>query len=157
MKINKEAILRGWREESGLWRVPLSNASPKTKSEYVLLSKETEHALNNVYDLPSTAETIRYLHACAGFPTKTTWLKAIRAGNYATWPSLTVKAAAEQFPESDETQQGNRRNIKLGIRSTKMQKNETIIKNGTELTLPLRKHNDVYVTIDDPKETIYTN
>ena len=33
MKINKGAILRGWREESGLWRVPLSNASPKSKSE----------------------------------------------------------------------------------------------------------------------------
>ena len=38
-----------------------------------------------------------------------------------------------------------------------MRKNETIIKNGTELTLPLQKHNDVYITIDNAKETIYTN
>ena len=65
MTINKEAILRGWRETAGLWRVPLSKTTTPIKSEYVLLSKETEHTINNVYDLPSTSETIRYLHACA--------------------------------------------------------------------------------------------
>jgi hypothetical protein len=72
MTINKEAILRGWQETSGLWRVPLAETTTSTKSKYVLLSKETDHTINNVYDLPSTAETIRYLHASAGFPSKTT-------------------------------------------------------------------------------------
>jgi len=38
MKINKEAILQGWREESGLWRVPLFNTSLKTKAQYILFS-----------------------------------------------------------------------------------------------------------------------
>ena len=157
MTINKDAILRGWQEPSGLWRVPLSNTAAPTKSEYVLLTKEIEHAIHNVYKLPSTAEIIRYLHASAGFPTKTTWLKAIRAGNYVSWPGLTAKAVNKYFPESDETQQGHMRNVKQGIRSTKERKTETVIKEGVELTQPLRKHNNVYVRIDDAKETIYTD
>ena len=159
LEINHDAILRGWREASGLWRVPLSKDAYSTQAEYVLLSKETEEAISNVYELPSIKESIRYLHACAGFPTKATWLKAIRAGNYATWPNLTAKAVAKYFPESDETQQGHMRNIKQGLRSTKERKQNIEIKqeDGSNLTLPLPKHNDVYVRIDEAKETIYTD
>ena len=47
--------------------------------------------INNVYDLPSIEPEIRYLHGAAGFPTKATWLKAIRNGNYLTWPLVNVK------------------------------------------------------------------
>ena len=35
-----------------------------------------EH-INNVYELPSIEQAVRYLHATAGHPTKHTWLKAI--------------------------------------------------------------------------------
>ena len=59
--------------------------------------------MNNVYELPNTAQTIRYLHACAGYPTKSTWLTAIRAGNYLSWPMLTASAVNKHFPESEET------------------------------------------------------
>ena len=122
LEVNHDAILQGWREASGLWRVPLSKNKDPKESEYVLLTKDTEEAISNIYELPSTKASIRYLHACAGFPTKATWLKAIRAGNYATWPNLTAKSVAKHFPESDETQQGHMRNIKQGLRSTKQQK-----------------------------------
>ena len=104
LEINKDAVLRGWRDnDSGLWRVPLNTNQPSIKSDYLLLPKETEEAILNVYELPSTKEAIRYLHACAGFPTKATWLKAIRAGNYSTWSNLTAKAVTKHFPELDET------------------------------------------------------
>jgi hypothetical protein len=33
--------------------------------------------IHNVYELPSLEPTIRYLHATAGFPPKSTWLKAV--------------------------------------------------------------------------------
>ena len=52
---------------------------------------KTTEAINNFYDLPSIKHTIRYLHTSAGFPTKLTWTKSIKAGNYLTWPFLTVK------------------------------------------------------------------
>jgi hypothetical protein len=47
---------------------------------------------NNVYSLPSILQTITYLHAAAGFPVKETWMDAIKAGNFITWPSLTTMA-----------------------------------------------------------------
>jgi hypothetical protein len=40
--------------------------------------------IHNVYKQPSLEPTIRYLHAAAGFPPKSTWLKAVRQGNYST-------------------------------------------------------------------------
>ena len=39
-------------------------------------------AINNVYKLPRIGRAIRYLHAATGFPTRATWLKEIRKGNY---------------------------------------------------------------------------
>ena len=82
--IKTDAVLRGWRDPaSGLWRVPLQDEVAPHKSKYVLLDQATEEAIANVYELPSTEQIIRYLHACAGFPTRPTWLKAIKGGNYA--------------------------------------------------------------------------
>ena len=43
-------------------------------------------AINHTYELPSVEPAIRYLHAAAGFPTKATWLKAIRNGKFLSWP-----------------------------------------------------------------------
>ena len=69
---------------------------------------EPEHkGVANVYSLPSTSQTIKYLHAAAGYPVKDTWIKAIKSGNYTTWPGLTATAACKHFPESDETQKGH--------------------------------------------------
>ena len=77
-------------------------------------------AINNVYELPSIEPAIRYLHGAAGFPPKATWIKAIRNGNYLTWPLLTVKNVNKYFPESEETQKGHMRNQRQGVRSTKV-------------------------------------
>ena len=55
-----------------------------------------------------------------GFPTKDTWIQAIKNGHYMLWPGLTVKAATTHFPESIETQKGHMRKQKAGIRSTKV-------------------------------------
>ncbi len=45
------------------------------------------------YDLPSTRALIEYLHATAGYPMKATWIDAIKACNYKSWPGLTLAAA----------------------------------------------------------------
>ena len=50
-----------------------------------------DEAINNVYELPSTEPTIRYLHGAAGYPTKATWIKAIRKGKYQSWPLVNSK------------------------------------------------------------------
>ena len=121
VSVSKKAVIHGWRDpgSKGMWRIPLEPYKHPMKSEYILLNKEQEESVKSVYELPSTKEIVRYLHACAGFPTKTTWLRAIKAGNYATWPHLTAKAVRKHFPESDETAKGHMKNVKQGIRSTK--------------------------------------
>ena len=68
----------------------------KKKAQYAVLPKKFEETVNNVYKLPSTGKVVRYLHACAGFPTKATWIKAITGGNYATWPHLSIEAGWKQ-------------------------------------------------------------
>jgi hypothetical protein len=60
-----------------------------------------------VYNLPSTAQAIKFLHAAAGYPVKETWISAINFGNYVTWLGLTAKAVQRHFPESDEKQKGH--------------------------------------------------
>ncbi len=102
---------------------------------------------------------MRYLHACAGIPTKSTWLKAIRGGNYATWPHLSEEAVRKHFLESDETEQGHMRQVKQGVRSTKMKREvEThVLADGSRITIPLRKHNDIYVRVEEARETMYTD
>ena len=47
--------------------------------------------VHNVYKLPSMEQTVRYLHAAAGHPTKETWLKAIAKGNYTCGHSSTQR------------------------------------------------------------------
>jgi hypothetical protein len=59
---------------------------------------------------------VRYYHAAAGFPTKLTWIAAIKNKQYASWPGLTAEAVQKHFPESEETQKGHMKKQKAGIR-----------------------------------------
>ena len=150
VKIDAHAVIRGYRcPRTGLWRVPLqpiiinenedtlildsicgqfSNnkkyrvpSTPEIR-EHLQASIERidDESINNVYELPSIEQAVRYLHAAAGYPVKSTWLKAIRSGNYATWPLINVKNVAKHFPESEETQYGHMRSQRQGVRSTKV-------------------------------------
>eukprot|EP00804_Cyclotella_cryptica_P002412 CCRYP_004109-RA/>CCRYP_004109-RA protein AED:0.25 eAED:0.31 QI:0/0/0/1/0.33/0.25/4/0/631 len=148
INITERAVLTGYRcPRTGLWRIPLRPATVNDNTDTLILDSKcglqsthpryhvptpthirehlqaslqcnTDHILN-VYELPSIEQSIRYLHAAAGFPTKSTWLAAIRKGNYSTWPLITVKNAHKHFPQSEETQQGHMRNQRQGTRSTK--------------------------------------
>ena len=90
----------------------------KLFNNYTAHPKAT-NKINNMYELPSIEQAVRYLHGAAGSLTKETWLKAIRNGNYLTWPLITVKNVNKNFPESEETQKGHMRNQRQGFRSTK--------------------------------------
>ncbi len=85
----------------------------------VLLARtDKEEYDHNVYKLPSIEQTVQYLHAAAGHPTEDTSLKAIRKGNYNSWPLIDTKKARKYFPESEETQFGHMRGQRQGVRST---------------------------------------
>ena len=64
-------------------------------------------------------ELVRYYHAAAGLPTKTSCIVAINNNHYASWPGLDATAVAKHFPESDEMWKGHGRKIKYRLQSTK--------------------------------------
>ena len=92
-----------------------------------------------------------------GFPTKSTWIKAIKGGNYATLPYLSIETVRIYYPESNKMAQGHIKSVKEGIRSTKVKAPPLKVKleKGEELIRPLIKHNDVCIKVKEAKETMY--
>jgi hypothetical protein len=130
-KVSRAAILRGWFDRTAnLWQIPLIPVVLNSNTDTVLVNKPPAeflpdclpaiNTIHNVYKLKTQPELVRYLHACAGFPTKPSWIKAIKNRQYASWPGLTIKAAAKYFPESKETMKGCGCKTKSGLRSTKI-------------------------------------
>ncbi len=130
VSVTREAILPGWFDKkANLWRVPLLLVVCNPTTKTVLVAKPpTEFlpdypspldAIHNVYKLKTQAELIQYLHAAAGFPTKPTWLVAIKNKQFASWPGLTSKAVAKHYPESKETTKGHGQKGRSGLCSTK--------------------------------------
>ena len=114
-----EPIFQGWRENKlpRLWRVALSS-DKKQKVIYTTTSHNRPEA-SNVYDLPSMEALVRYMHAVAGFPVLSTWLKAIKNGNFNSWPGLTYDNADKYCPQSIETMKGHMVQSSQGVISTK--------------------------------------
>eukprot|EP00804_Cyclotella_cryptica_P019220 CCRYP_006117-RA/>CCRYP_006117-RA protein AED:0.10 eAED:0.09 QI:0/0/0/1/0/0/4/0/1232 len=180
INITERAVLTGYRcPRTGLWRIPLRPVTVNENTDTLILDSKcglqstqpryhvptpthirehlqaslqcnTDHILN-VYELPSIEQSIRYLHAAAGFPTKSTWLAAIRKGNYSTWPLITVKNVHKHFPQSEETQQGHMRNQRQGTRSTKQALPQA------EPRTPLPQLHDIFIRTYDTHGTLYTD
>jgi hypothetical protein len=76
-------------------------------------------AIHNIYKLKTQPELVRYYHAAAGFPTKPTWLKAIKNKQYASWPGLSIDAVMRHYPDTEETPKGHGQKSPSNLRSTK--------------------------------------
>ncbi len=135
--VSEATILKGWRcPHTKLWRIPITKVVTNKNTDTLLLDHPHGHDsinamyqvktmtvthdhircmgchaskehIHNVYELPSVKPSIQYLHGAVGFPTKPSWLKAIRRGNYNSWPLINVKNVGKYFPESEDTQKGH--------------------------------------------------
>jgi hypothetical protein len=109
----------------------------------------------NVYDLPSTKEVVRFLHAALGYPAKATLLTAAQHGNLVTFPGMTPQNISQLFPESDETQKGHMKQTKQGVRSTKVLDQDAMI--GFQ-PKPGVKQKDIYLTaFDATKNSMFSD
>jgi hypothetical protein len=129
----------------------------KPPTEFLPEQPHPSKAIHNLYELKVQPELVRYLHAAAGYPTKPTWIEAIKNKQFASRPGLTVKAVAKNFPESKETIKGHARKIKSGFRSTKQKEpaNEFEDEEKEVTTHPIRptiKQNDIFIKIYDVEE-----
>ena len=123
------AIARG-----NLWRIPLlptankpgadvdeSTATVAVSPQDILRANPPTipEQINSVYDLKTKPELIRYYHAADGFPTRPTWIAAIRNNQYQSWPVFDARSAFKFFPDTPEMWKVHGRKIKSGLRSTK--------------------------------------
>ncbi len=103
-----------------------------------------------------------YFHAAAGFPVNETFLDAVRAGNYATWPGLMTTLIAKHFPDSDKKQKGHMKGQRKGVGSTRVKPAYEIkIKPGTKDPSPKlvrnKKMDDIFVKNYKLAEEIHTD
>ena len=52
------------------------------KEKIYITTNQKNPAANSVYDLLSVEALVRYMHAASGFPVNSTWLRAIKHGNF---------------------------------------------------------------------------
>jgi hypothetical protein len=124
-------------------------------------------AIHNVYELKTQPELVRYYHAAAGFPTKPTWIKAIKNNQYALWPGLTADVVARHYPDSKETPKGHGRKAPSGQRSTKIttlaldDSDDVFGINNIEAPRPIKKERTVFYRVldmnDEAAQKIYTD
>ena len=89
------------------------------------------------------------MHAVCGYQVKSTWLKAIAAGNFIGWPLLNVQNVKKYYPETTETPKGHMNQTRKNVRSTKVFETS----NGTPLKG--KKFRDIGIHIYNVRETIF--
>ena len=131
----RKPVLQGWRDANGLWRLSRDETKP------IRASRSKQEVAANVYSLPSMPQTIRYLHAAAGFPPK---ILGSRQSKMETMPH-----GRESLPKHMKKQRQN-------VRSTK----QKLIVDGTtveiELTRTITKQN-ILVKVTNASETVFTD
>ncbi len=115
-----EQLLIAVRDEQGRYQIPLIQRwgqwQPQQPSKQ---ARKCLHQTNSIYDLSSTEQAIKWMHAVCRYPEKLTWLKAIKAGNYIGWPMLTECNVNKYYPEISETLKGHMNQMHKNVRSTK--------------------------------------
>ena len=149
-------ILIGKRDERGRYRIPLvqergqwlpRHPTPKTGA----ILREA----NNVYNLPSIEQAIKWIHAIFGFPAKSTWIKAIKAENYIGWPLLNIKNVTKYYPETVETPKGHLNQTRKQFHSIKPTLLPLEFSDAT--TLRGKKQRDVFTKVYDVRENIFSD
>jgi hypothetical protein len=115
-----EPILIGVRDSHGQYQIPLmqQRGQWQPRRSYKQARKALRQA-NSVYNLLSTKQAIKWMHAICGYPIKSTWLKAIKAGNHVGWPMLNECNVQKYYPKTIKTPKGHLNQTRKNVRSTK--------------------------------------
>ena len=94
----------GKRNKRGRYHIPLMQHRGQWQPRQP--SKKARKALreaNSMYDLPSTEQAIKWMHAVCGYPVKSNWQKVVKAGKFVGWPLVTARNVKKYYPETNET------------------------------------------------------
>jgi hypothetical protein len=141
---NGKDVMYGSRDpKSRLWRVNL-NQKMHTK----IAQCNHAHDKNNQKDL------INYLHAACFIPVKTTWIKAIKNGNFLSWPGLNEHSAEKYLSKSTSTVKGHLNQQRENARTTKI-KDSQLLESDANLDHGIKTQYVYAATIDAGQ--IYTD
>ena len=110
--------------------------SPADKMWYIELEDDkltnSKRQVNSAYEINKKEEIIKYLSAAMWNPVPQTWMQAIEAGFFATWPGLTSKLVRKYLTRTVETDKGHLRADRKNARSTKVQESQATSKRSNE-------------------------
>jgi hypothetical protein len=113
----RKNVIHGSRDpRSRLWRV---NLKQKFETETVQCNHANDN--NNQKDL------INYLHAACFSPVKSTCIKAIKNGNFSSWPGLTEHTVEKHLSRSTSTTKGHLNQQRQNSRTTKIKDAQVIV------------------------------
>jgi hypothetical protein len=95
------------------------------------------------------------VHTVCGYPVKSTWLKAIKAGNYVGWPMLNECNVQKYYPETIETAKGHLNQTRKNVRSTKAK--PAPLETCDTSQLHGKKVRDVFTETYRVRETMFSN
>ena len=95
------------------------------------------------------------MHAVCGYPVKSTWIKAVKAGNFNGWPMLTERNINKYYPDTMATPNGHLNQTRKNVRSTKPK--PVPFETSKSNQLRGKKIQDIYLKVYDVKETVYTD
>ena len=109
IKKGHKTIIEGKRNlKDGLWDIPFPTKTQDTRLfvNYVVTKNKTKY------------ELARYLHACAFSPCLTTFTKAIKNGNFISWPGIDELNFNKLLIQTAETAKGHLDQERQGLQST---------------------------------------
>ena len=148
-------ILIGKRDEHDRYCIPFMQTwvqwqarKPSKKSK-----KFIPEAIR-VYNLPTTEESLIWMHAVCGYTVKSTWIKEIKVGNFTECPMLNNSNVVKYYPETTKKLKGHLNQTRKYVRSTNP-KTKTLEKTDTS-TLQGEKVCNVYTKVYDVCNTVFT-
>jgi hypothetical protein len=141
---NGKNVMYGSRDlKSRLWRVNL-----KQKMNTKIAQCNHAHENNNQKDL------INYLHAACFSPVKSTWIKAIKNGNFSSWPGLNERSVEKYLSKSTSTAKCHLNQQRQNARATKI-KDAQLLDSDADLDHGIKTQYVYAATIDAGQ--IYTD
>jgi hypothetical protein len=141
-------VMHGQRDHTtGLWTVPLDENSTKR-----------DESMKIVYEISKVYDAMQYLHAAAGSPVPSTFAKAIKAGNFTTWPTLIPEHVKKFLKKSEAALKGHLNQTRKNVRSTKPKKKPKMQEETPEYEPHIMERtNVVYAAIHDIEGHTYTD
>ena len=107
---NKVLMEAPFNAKKGLYTLPLNASTTLPPATRKLIADPIAKAYNITvanYTIPGVPQMIKFLHAAAGYPVISTWLKAIRKEHFMSWPGLNAETVRRHLLPSPHTTKGH--------------------------------------------------